>query len=136
MVVEEEAVKPLQENNVMHFPVLFPLHLHALFIFVLSSSSCSGSVALHLPWLSLIADHHSHFPQFLSSDLLPYLHCLFLSNQRSLLLNCRPQTIDIHEAGHSGTAPFICTVSKGTKATSHTMEPFPHVLGVREDQFP
>lgn len=104
---------------------------------LLSSSSCSGSVALHLPWLSLIADHHSQFPQFLSSDLLlSYLHCLFLSNQRSLLLNCRPQTIDIHEVGHSGTAPFICTVSKGTKATSHTMEPFPHVLGVREEQFP
>lgn len=104
---------------------------------MLSSSSCSGSVAFHLPRLSLITDHHSQFPQFLSSDLLlPYLHCVFLSNQRSLLLNCRPQTIDIHEAGHSGTAPFICTVSKGTKATSHTMEPLPHVLGVREEQFP
>lgn len=123
MVVEEGAVKPLQEYNVMHFPVLFP------FIFMLSSSSCSGSVALRLPRLFLIADHHSQFPRFLSS-------ALSFSAQPGKPVSYKPQTIDIHEAGHSGTAPLICTVSKGTKATSHTMEPFPHMLGVTEKQFP
>lgn len=44
------------------------------------SSPCSVLVALHLP----LADHHSRSPHSL---LVLLLHCLFLRNQRSLLLN-------------------------------------------------
>lgn len=76
VVVEEGAVKPLQEHNVMHVPVFFP------FIFMLTP------VALHLPRSSLIADRHSRFFHILSPHLLaPYLNCLLLHNQRSLLFN-------------------------------------------------
>lgn len=44
-------------------------------------------------------------------------------------LYLRPETIDIHEFGHSGPSPFICTVRKETKATSHSVEPHVRVTG-------
>lgn len=76
VVVEEGAVKPLQEHNVMHVLVFLP------FIFMLTP------VALHLPHSSPIAHRHSRFPHILSPHLFaPYLNFLLPHNQRSLLLN-------------------------------------------------
>lgn len=79
-MVEEGAVKPLQEHNVMDVMdvmVFFP------FIFMLTP------VALHLPHSSLVTDRHSRFPDIMSPHLLaPYLNCLLLllllHNQRRL----------------------------------------------------
>lgn len=99
------------------------------------SSSCSISVALHLhlPCMSLIAGHLSHFPHCLSPNfLIPYLHCLFLCNHRSLLLNYKPQTIHIHEGGHSSTAPIHMYSEQRDKShlTHHRALP-PHATGYR-----
>ena len=73
----------------------------------------------------------AHFPRLLSPhcDLL-CLHCPLLHNQRSLLLNSglRQLTfmrLDIPVQPHS-----YVQWAKGTKATSHTIQPIPHMQGL------
>lgn len=101
------------------------------------SSSCSISVALHLPCMSLISGHLSHFTHCLSPNfLIPNLHCLFCATTEACFLTTNLRQLTFMRLDIPVQPLFICTVSKGTKATSHTTEPFPHMQWVTEDQFP
>lgn len=108
-------LKPWRSRNIMH--------LHMAF-FLASPSSPLWSFTLYpfiFPW--------SFPPLYLlicvcSLSLLPTT-----AQPEDPALYLRPETIDIHEFGHSGPSPFICTVRKETKATSHSVEPHVRVTG-------
>lgn len=116
VVVEEGPAKPCRSGTSCVSLSLF--FLSAMLPFL--PSSCSVCVALNLPHSSPVA--HTSPPLsvrfYLSISEFSIFIVLTSVQPAKPAPKLWPQTIDIHEVGHSGLAPFICTVSKGTKATS------------------